>query len=152
MKGLLDNLKIKGEFRITKFKNGEQIHQTKWQNNIVVSSNTYGRNLIARQLAGDNTYPIEIDGMVLSTNNTTPTNSDTAWGGTEILVPIQLPSVSNNVITLSAFFTDGELTNGTYYKVGLAMNGRIFSSALLSTPEVKATGEEYRIDYRVTLN
>jgi hypothetical protein len=147
-----DKIGIKGKFKISKFRNGNLINETDWQDNLVVSSDTYGRNLIARAIAGDNTYPIEIDSMVLSTNNTAPTNTDTAWGGTEIDVPIQLPDVANNVVTFSAFFTDGDLPNGTYYKIGLAMNGRIFTSALLDIPEVKATGDEYRIDYQVTIN
>lgn len=123
-----------------------------WFSNIVVSSSGYGRNLIARQLGGDNSLPIEIDGMVLSTSGIAPTNADVTWGGSEVLVPIQLPVVSNNVITLSAFFTDTDLPNATYKKVGLAIDGRIFTSALLPSDLVKDSGEEFRIDAQITIN
>jgi hypothetical protein len=143
---------MKGRFKYTKYVDGKEVFASDWQDNLIVSSNTYGRNLVARAMAGDTTYPVEVDGMVLSTNTTPPTVSDTAWGGTEILVPIQVPSVANNVIVFSAFFADMDLPNDTYSKIGLAIDGRIFSSALLDTPIVKDTGESYRYDYQITIN
>lgn len=145
-----------GRFRVTKYKNGKEVKTNDWQENMVVSSDTYGRNLILRQMAGDDTYSIVIDGMALSTNNSAPANSDTSLGGTEVEVGIDLVDVSTsgqaNVLSFSSFFTDGDLANGTYYKIGVYMNGRLFTSALLDTPEVKDTGEEFRIDYQISLN
>jgi hypothetical protein len=144
--------KITGEYRIFKEVDGVYIPHTDWFNNIVVSSDTYGRNLIIRALTNDTTYPIFIDGMVLSTDSTPPTNADTSWGGTEVLTLISVWNPSNNVLNMSAFFSDGNLPNGTYPKLGLAMNGRIFTSALLPSALVKNTLENYRIDVRLTIN
>lgn len=147
-----DFCKITGEYRVFKLINGEYEPVTDWFKNLVVSSDTYGRNLITRWLSNDHTYPITIDGMVLSTSSAAPTVSDTVWGGTEVLTLIPLYTISNNVLNMSAFFTDASLPNGTYPKLGLAMNGRIFTSALLPSALVKNTLENYRIDVKLTIN
>ena len=161
MKKLQPNKEIygmSGKYRITKFSalTGEVRGQSEWNSNLVVSSNGYGRNLIARQMAGDNTYPIEIDQMTLSTNDTTPANTDTSLGGTEINVPVQiltLPTTGEaNILSFSAFFTNNELPNNTYHKIGVKMNGRLFTSAMLPTAETKDEGEEYRVDYEIILS
>lgn len=148
---------IKGMFRVIKLDSDlNPIKFGDWQKNIVVSSNTYGRNIIARQMIGDTSYPIGLTKMVLSTDSATPTDADTAIGGTEIESDLQTKAVSTsgeaNVITFSAFFTDNELPNDTYYKIGVKMGTRIFTSALLGTEIVKDTGEQYRIDYQITIN
>lgn len=152
-----ENTSFQGKYRITKLNalTGAVLSQSEWYKNIVVSSNGYGRNLIGRQMVGDTTYPIEIDEMTLSTNNTAPTNADTSLGGTEIDVPVELLTISTagqaNIITFSGFFTDGELPNNTYYKIGVKMSNRIFTSALLATEIVKDTNENYRIDYQISI-
>jgi len=161
MKILQPNKEISGttgKYRIVKLSadTGAILSESEWHENIVVSSNGYGRNLLARQMTGNNTYSVVIDEMTLSTNDTAPTNADTSLGGTEVNVPIQILTLSTsgqaNVIEFSAFFTDGELPNNTYHKVGVKMDGRIFTSALLPSSETKDTGQEYRVDYQITLN
>jgi len=149
---------ITGKYRINKIdsKTGSILSQSEWFSNLVVSSNTYGRNLIGRQMIGDTTYPIVLDSMTLSTDNTTPTTADTSLGGTEIATVLDLLTITSsgqaNIITFSGFYTDVGLPNDTYYKIGIKMGGRLFTATLLAGEIVKDTGEEFRIDYQITLN
>jgi len=152
-----ENAGIKGEFKVTKLNaQGEVIYVTDWQKNLVVSSNGFGRNLIARRLAGITATPIAITKLTLSTNATTPTVADTSLGGTQVDTDVQFISVTTageaNVIDFSGFFTDGELANGTYNKIGVKMGTILLTSALLDTAIVKDTGEQFRIDYRIQIS
>jgi len=152
-----ENAGIKGEFRITKLTaKGDVVYSTDWTKNLVVSSNAVGRNLIARQLAGITATPIAITKMTLSTNATTPVVADTSLGGTQVDTDVQFTTVTTageaNVIDFSGFFTDIELANGTYNKIGVKMGAILLTSALLDTPIVKDSGEQFRIDYRITIS
>ena len=152
-----ENAGIKGEFKVTKLNaQGEVIYVTDWQKNLVVSSNGFGRNLIARRLAGITATPIAITKLTLSTNATTPTVADTSLGGTQVDTDVQFIAVTTageaNVIDFSGFFTDGELANGTYNKIGVKMGTILLTSALLDTAIVKDTGEQFRIDYKININ
>ena len=152
----IENAGIKGEFKVTKLNaKGEVIYVTDWQKNLVVSSNGFGRNLIARRLAGITATPIAITKLTLSTNDTTPAVADTSLGGTQVDTDVQFITVSTggqaNVIDFSAFYTDADLANGTYSKIGVKMGTILLTSALLDTPIVKDTGEQFRIDYRVSI-
>ena len=152
-----ENAGIKGEFKVTKLNaQGEVIYVTDWQKNLVVSSNGFGRNLIARRLAGITATPIAITKLTLSTNATTPTVADTSLGGTQVDTDVQFIAVTTageaNVIDFSGFFTDGELANGTYNKIGVKMGTILLTSALLDTAIVKDTGEQFRIDYRIQIS
>ena len=151
---LQSNIGIIGEFRVTKYKNGKAFVGD-WQKNLVVSSSGVGRNIIVQHLTGTTSNPLEITQMTLSTNDTAPTVADTSLGGTEVNTPVQLLSISGseaNVINLSAFFTDNELPNNTYNKIGLKMGSILLTSALLVSTIEKDTGEEYRIDYRLSIS
>jgi hypothetical protein len=152
-----ENSETEGKFKITYLNSkGEVIHVTDWQENLVVSSNGYGRNLIARQLAGIIATPISITQLALSTNATAPSVADNTLGGTQFNTDVQFITVSTvgqaNVIDFSGFFTDADLPNNTYNKIGVKMGNLLLTSALLDTPIVKDTGENFRIDYKINLN
>ena len=154
-----ENTGFIGKYRITKFNSetGAVLSQSEWYKNIVVSSNGHGRNLIGRQMVGDSALSIVIDEMSLSNNNTAPTNADTSLGGDETRVGVDLLTLSTagqaNVITFSAFFTDNDLPNDTYHKVGVYLaSNRLFTSAMLPVSETKESGENYRVDYQITIN
>ena len=152
-----ENAGIKGEFKVTKLNaQGDVVYVTDWQKNLVVSSNGFGRNLIARRLAGITATPIAITKLTLSTNDTTPAVADTSLGGTQVDTDVQFITVSTggqaNVIDFSAFYTDADLANGTYNKIGVKMGTILLTSALLDTAIVKDTGENFRIDYKININ
>ena len=152
-----ENAGIKGEFKVTKLNaQGDVVYVTDWQKNLVVSSNGFGRNLIARRLAGITATPIVITQITLSTNDTAPAVADTSLGGTQVDSDVQFIAVTTageaNVIDFSGFFTDGELANGTYNKIGVKMGTILLTSALLETAIVKDTGENFRIDYKININ
>ena len=153
----IENAGIKGEFKVTKLNaQGDVVYVTDWQKNLVVSSNGFGRNLIARRLAGITATPIAITQLTLSTNDTTPTVADTSLGGTQVDTDVQFITVGTggqaNVIDFSAFYTDADLANGTYSKIGVKMGTILLTSALLDIPIVKDTGEQFRIDYKININ
>ena len=153
----IENTGIKGKFRVTEFNaKGEVVHVTDWQKNLVISSNGFGRNLIARRLAGVTATPIAITKLTLSTNDTTPTVADTSLGGTQVDTDVQFITVSTggqaNVIDFSAFYTDADLANGTYNKIGVKMGTILLTSAMLDVAIVKDTGEQFRIDYKLNIN
>ena len=89
---------ITGQYRITRFKAGtkEVIHQSAWIKNLIVSNDTNGLNIVARQLAGDTTYPIEITGCKMGSGTTTPTINDTDIE-TDETVLIARSTILNNI-------------------------------------------------------
>lgn len=140
-----------GYLTITKFKDGEKVWQSEPIKNKVVSSSGYGRNLIARLLAGDNTYPVEIDSASFGDGNTAPADGNTALVSSLVSsVPITNKTVSNNVLTVDVFVADDNLPNDTYEEMGLFCSGRMMTRILISPAYTKATGEDTLFTY--TLN
>lgn len=153
-KSINDSISLKGSYKITTFKAGtkEVIRETEEISNLIVSSDTYGKNIVARNMIGDTTYPLEIDSAGIGTGNTAPTIADTALE-TQTLgsIAVATSSVANNVITIDFFITDAELTNGTYEEFGLFMNGRLFARSIISPAYTKASNEDSLISYQITL-
>lgn len=153
-RNISDETSLKGKYKITTFKAGtkEVLRETEDIHNLIVSSNGYGKNIIARQLLGDTTYAIEIDSAGIGDDNTAPTVNDTALGN-EVLggISIATSSVANNVIDIDFFITDAELTNGTYEEFGLKQNGRLFARSIISPAYTKASNEDTLISYTITL-
>jgi hypothetical protein len=147
-----DNL-VKGYLTIKTFRGGELVRQSeRLPNKVVSGAGGYGRNLIARQLAGDVTYSIEIDSAALGSNSTAPADSDTGLN-TAVLsdIPITNMTVTNNVLAVDVFVADGNLTNGTYREFGLFCNGRLFARIIISPDYTKASGEDTLFTYELTL-
>jgi len=140
-----------GKLTIRKYKNGKLISVQK-ETNKVVSSSGYGRNLVIRQLANDQTYGIAINSAKIGDDDTPPTNGDTDLGNaivSGILVANQ--SVSNDSATFQFFISAGTLPDGTYEEFGMFIGGRLFSRAVFSSPYSKSVGEDTRVDYQITL-
>lgn len=143
---------ITGSLVITKFKDGQKIWQSEPMKNKVVSSSGYGRNLIARRLAGDTTYGIEIDSASLGDSNTAPADGDTGLGNSLVSgISITNATVSNNQITIDVFASDGTIADDTYEEFGLFIGGRLFSRLVISPAYVKATGEDSLFTYTLTI-
>lgn len=147
-------MKITGQYIVKKYKAGtkELLWQSPVYKNIVVSSDGYGKNIIARQIGGDTTYSIGIDSAAIGTGTNTPAITDTALQ-TPVLsgIALSLAEFNNNIATLSFFITDDQLANGTYTEFGIFMNGRLFARSLFGDAYVKSTGEDTTIEYTITL-
>jgi hypothetical protein len=148
----LDNVGIHGQLTIKTFKNGVLVREAGPFKNKVVTSSGYGRNLILRALAGDATYPVEIDSASVGDNNTAPADGNTALGNSLVaLIPITNKSVANNVLTVDVFANTTVLPNDTYEEFGLFCNARMLSRVIISPPYTKATGEDTLFVYTLTM-
>lgn len=128
------------------------------QNNLVVSSNNRGRNLLCQWLAGIGTYAIGINYGEMGTGSTVPTNADTALTTPVKRVAPTINVITNNVLTIQFFFSDAVLANNTYYEFGTYIagtstlgTGQLFNHALFSSPYVKASGEDTTIEVDFTI-
>lgn len=132
---------------------GEFLYETEPIKNLIVSSDGYGRNLIIRQLAGDTTYPIEIDSASIGTGSTDPTDSTTDLSN-PVLEDIQVSSsiVSNDIVVFSFFIANAELPNTTYNEFCLKCNGRMFSMLILSPAFTKTANQNTTAEYTISLS
>ena len=152
---LKNNSGISGSYVIRKYKAGtkELIWQSEPIKNLIVSSSGYGRNIIARVLASDNTYPLAITSAEIGTGNTAPTNADTNTE-TAVLTGISIAEVvvTNNVVVFSFFIASGELANGTYKEFTMKCGTQLFARSLITPNYVKGTNEDTTIDYTITVS
>lgn len=149
---------LKGKFRVTKTDaiTGEIIYQSPFYKNIVVDGSDTGFNLVLDRLNSDNTYSLNITHLDIGVNATAPAVSDTLTAGsarTEKSTGV----VSGSSLTLRFFFASGDLPNGTYQDIKLAIDGtatvntgRCFSRALFGTPYTKGTNENTTIEYIIS--
>jgi len=149
-------ISIKGCFRIRTYKAGtkELLRESEVMHNLVVTgASGYGRNLIMRRLAGDNSFGIAIDGAGIGTGTPVLADSTTALTA-EVTDDFLLAdrSLSNNVLIVSWFITDANLPDGTYTEFRMSIGGRLFTIAAISPSHVKGSGEDTAVDYTLTLN
>lgn len=144
---------VGGELTICTFRKGIlQRHIGPIPNKVVSSSGGYGRNIIARQLIGDTTYPIEIDSVALGDGATAPADANTGLGNSLVSgLSITEATVSNNVVTIKVFAADIDLPDDTYSEFGLFCNGRLFARILITPSYTKETGEDTLFVYELTL-
>ncbi len=125
---------------------------SRWNKNLIVSSSGYGLNVIARQLSGDTSIPLEIKELQIGKGNTSPVAGNTGLQTpvtTGILRATQL--VTNNQVSLSFFVADLELPNGTYKELGIfcgeAGDRRLFARSIISPDYTKGSAEDTTIEY-----
>jgi hypothetical protein len=156
-----DLIGIKGEVRILTHKAGtdQLLRITEWMRNRVVSSDGYGRNIIARILAGDFTYTGEITHADIGTGSASVVDADTELDTGVARAQVGSVEVLNNIVTFRFFFPDSTTANNTYHELGTFIDGtatlgtgRLFNRLLLSSPYVKATGEDTTIEVKFTIN
>jgi len=147
-----DSAHIGGYLTIKTFKDGVLQRELGPFQNKVVSSNGYGRNLILRQMAGDTTYPIEIDSAAIGDGNTAPADGNTGLANSLVSgIDITNMSITNNVLTIDVFVADGNLPNDTYEELGFFAAGRLISRIIISPAYTKSTGEDTLFTYTLTL-
>lgn len=144
---------IGGVLTIKKYREGKLIWQSEPMENLVVSSSGYGRNLVMRQLAGDNTYGIEIDSAAVGDDDTTPVDTNTGLGNSLVSgISISDISATNDVLNIEVFASDTTLPDDDYKEFGLFIGGRLFSRVIISPTYSKATGEDTIFSYVITLS
>ena len=144
---------FRGKLKIETFRDGVKIRETDWMENRIVASDTHGRNIVMRQLAGDNTYPIVIDSAEIGTGILTP-----ADGTTDLVTPVLTGvDIGNAVVTdvdeltLSIFMSDLALADGTYKEFLLRCGTKCFSAIVISPNYSKSAGEDSVFTYVITL-
>jgi hypothetical protein len=121
--------------------------------NKFVSSEGYGRNLILRQMAGDDTLPIEITKVALGDDDTAAADIDTGLGN-ELVDDIALTTISaaNNVLSLDVFVADANLADDTYAEFGVFATDRLIARVVMDPAYTKATGEDTLFSYELTIS
>jgi len=146
---------ISGSFVIRSYKAGtkELIYESPRYHNLVVSSDGRGRNIVLRNLAGDTTYPIEIDNASIGTGNNTPADGDTDLETPEVEdIVVADYSISGNDLIMSFFIPDGNLPNDTYTEFGMFCGTRLFARALIDPSYTKGSNQDTTIEYTITLS
>jgi hypothetical protein len=148
-----DKILFKGKMKIETFKDGVKVRETNWMENRIVASDTHGRNLVVRQLIGDQTYGIKIDSAEIGTDDTAVTDAQTALI-TPVLTGVDIANASVtdvDEITLSIFISDADLIDGTYKEFALRIGSKLFSRIVISPNYSKSAGEDSVFTYVITL-
>lgn len=147
-----DRVRAAGSLRITRLRGGVPVTITTAMPNKVVSSSGYGRNLIARALANDITYPLPITSAALGTGTNAASDSDTNLQTPTVTgLSVTNVTVTNNIVQVDVFVADGSLPNGTYKEFGVFCAGRLFARILITPNYTKASGEDTLFTYTLTL-
>lgn len=143
-----DKNTIGGVLEIVKFRNGKEISR-KSHHNLVVNSSGYGKNIILRQLSGDDTYAIDIASFCAGSSNQAVSELDTdlialVMSGISITDYV----ISGSQLIMNVFVTDAEMPNGTYREFGFKTSGnRLFSRIVPAGALVKSAGEDILFIY-----
>lgn len=145
--------RVAGKLTIRKFREGRLIFQSApLPNKVVSDAGGYGRNLIARALAGDATYPVTIDSARIGDDDTPAADADSDLGNVLITdVPITNITVSGDELNLDVFVADSNLPDDTYEEFGLFCDGRLFARIVISPAYTKVSGEDTLFTYTLTL-
>lgn len=147
-----EGLKVAGRLTIRTYRDGALLRQSQPLPNKVVMGTGYGRNLIARALVGDATYPLEIDSASIGDDDTAPVDGDTDLGNALVEdIPITNKTAVDDIVTVDVFVADANLPDDTYEEFGLFSDGRLFSRIIISPPYTKATGEDTLFSYELAL-
>ena len=146
---------ITGKYKITRFKPGtsEKIAESAWIKNLVVSNDTNGVNLIARQLAGDETYSLEITGCKMGSGTTPASIADTDIE-TDVTGFQPRATISNTVsgIEIGFFIPDALLPDADYSEFGLFCGSQLFARSIIDPAYEKTGSEDVKIDYQININ
>jgi len=124
------------------------------QENLVMQSPNYGKDIIIQRLIGINTYSLNILYGEIGTGSTTPALTDTA-----LTTPTNRASVAyqqdfaTTDAILQFFFPDSQLANTTYYEFGTFVDGtgtigtgQLFNHALFGSAYTKVAGQDTTVE------
>lgn len=145
--------RLAGVLTVRKFRDGVLVWESEPMPNKIVMSSGYGRNLVVRALAGDQTYTLTIDSASLGTSNAARADGQTDLVAPTVTdIPITNKTAVDGTLSVDVFVGDANLPNGTYREFGLKCNGRLFASIALASDYVKATGDDTLFTYQLTYN
>jgi len=156
-----ENLTISGKVRVivTDSKTGEVKRIGEWSKNLVMNSTGRGLQMLMERLSGSTTYTGIINYGGIGSSATAPTTSDTQLTAEVARTVTSTATISGNVLTTKFFFSDANLTNGTYREFGTfvdgtasANTGQLFNHALFGTAHTKATGEDTTVQVDFTFS
>ena len=128
--------------------------------NLITASSDRGMGTIVKQLAGTSAYTLEITHGEIGDSATAPTEADTQLNnGLDRKAVTLTTELSNKSVQFQFFWSDLELTNGTYREFGIYANGtsltlgngRLFNHALLVPVYTKADNEDTTVEVQITL-
>lgn len=152
-KSLIDESRVAGFLTITRLRDGQAVEKLGPFPNKVVSSSGHGRNIIARQLAGDTTYGIEIDSAAVGDSATAAADGNTDLGNSLVSsIDITKFTVTNNVLQVDVFVADGNLADDTYQEFGLFCGAQLFARIIIDPAYTKASGEDTLFTYTLTIS
>lgn len=147
-----DRARVAGYLTISTFKDGERVSTVGPFPNKVVSSSGYGRNLIARRLAGDASLPIQIDSASVGDSNTAAADAQIDLVSPLVTdIPITDSTAVSDIVTVDVFAADANLPDDTYREFGLFCDGRLFARVVISPAYTKVAGEDTLFTYELTL-
>lgn len=148
---------LKGQVQITKTLNGKKVWESPWWDNLVVSNQDHGKNLIIQRLAGENQFSLNITHGDIGTDDTDPNLGQTQLLDAKSRAIASMISHTINQITFRLFYPSEVLPNDTYHEFGLFVDGeatentgQLFNRIKFSTPYEKSTGEDTTITVRLT--
>lgn len=148
---LPEEFHVAGYLTITRIRDGKREVVGRFPNKVVMSSG-YGRNLLARQLVGDATYPINIDSAAIGDDNTAAADAQTNLLNPLVTgIPLTNATAVDDVVTIDVFVADANLPDDTYKEFGLFCNGRLFARVVITPDYTKAAGEDTLFTYELTL-
>lgn len=155
---LKEQLKLKGEVKWIKTKDGILIAESPWMKNQILAGDELGAYLILDRLAGVNDYSLNITHAEIGDDNTPAEATDTGLINAIERTSISAVSRSGLTATFRFFFPDATTDDDTYEEFGMIVDGtasigtgKAFNRLVMSTPLVKATGEDNTIVCKVTV-
>lgn len=132
---------------------GKVVERVEGKNLIVSGAGGYGRNIVIRNIAGDDTFPMEVTTVSLGTGTNVPADSDTdlqtpTSTGHNIVSTV----VSNDQVELRFFIADVNIPNDIYREIGLFCTGRLFARSLITPNFSKSAGQSVTIQYTIILS
>lgn len=118
--------------------------------NKVVFNTDHGVHLIVRQLAGDTTYPIELELAAIGTGSTAPTDADTDLE-TPVVTDIIRATIGYDLTSVDTewFMIDSELPDGTYNEFALYCGTQMFCRSIINPAHTKASNEDTLVQYTI---
>jgi hypothetical protein len=154
----IESMKLIGEVKWVKSKNGEVVSETPWMKNKVLSSSECGIQLFLDRIYGDTTHSAVIAHADIGDDNTAVNAaSDTGCINPLVRASIADKSESGNQRTFRFFFPNATTPDDTYTEFSMMTdgnatpgNGQGFNRIVMDTPLVKATGEDHTLVCRIT--
>jgi len=152
-----DAVKLTGQVKWEKYKNGILVEQSPWTDNVVMANSGRGTYLLLDRLTNITTYTGVITHADIGTSSTAPTSADTDLVAGVLRAQVGYASRTSNYASFRFFYPDSLLPNGTYREFGTFTDGtatlgsgQLFNRVLFGAPLVKATGEDNAILARIT--